>query len=1021
MSRQYQAFITRYNIYYNGDEHYKETMKDLEANYEDDYTRLLFVHPIDAKGVEGVQQPQGDFTRSIEKAQKAIQLRSIKKKPARKPGRSTDARYKEWLRREEYNPFLHNAWILLGKSQFNNGDFLGAASTFYYIAKHFSWLPETVTEARLCQARAYCDMGWDFEAENILVKTHKDQLVTKDLQRLYNMTFAALMLRGSEPERAIPYVKDLIPLSSGAQKSRLNFLLGQLYALDGYKAAAYEAFKKAASSSAPYRTQFNARIKQSEVYSGENIKPEVDALKRMARYDRNKEYLDQIYYAIGNLYLSRSDTAKAIDNYKLAVEKSTRNGVDKAICQITLGNLYFDRREYDLAQPCYSEAIPLLPEDYPNYNRLRDRSDVLDELAIFTQNVNLNDSLLRLSEMPPEQQLAVVNKIIDDLKKKEKEEEERIKREEYLAQQEGNNNLLNTGNAASAPTTFAMNNDDSWYFYNKATVASGRTDFQKRWGSRKLEDDWRRRNKTTFSFDEFEASGNEDSEDNEGIDGDINNMPDSTSVAGGDKANDPHFPEYYLRQIPKNDRERATAIDIIQEGMYNIGLILKDKLEAYNEASDEWLALNRRYPDNIYRLDIYYNLYLMYMRVGNKKMAEYYRTLILSDFPESKYGMAVRDPDYIENLKKMDSEQNAIYEKAYDDYLNDRNSNVHEALRTMIQKYPLSELMPKFMFIDALSYVTENNQEKFKETLTTLLERYPDSDVSPLASSYMRGLSQGRKIHSGASNTRGMLWDLRLGNDSTLYDNDSIIFDLNPVEPQLLVLVYPTDKVSGNQLLFDVARHNFSSFVVKDYDLEPMNFGRLGLLLVKGFANFDELAHYRAVMSAGFELPEDVRPVMISVKNFDTLVQHGRSFEEYFQYVDEQAAENPVSTGPIPEIEEYSSSIVKDRPEEIEEDAEEIQTQDIPQTPEGRPMPIESEDKTDGQIETPPVIEPESKVAEPVKQTAPDVQVKPDVQIKPAEPKKQAVNKPKPVVPKKITLPSYPSGSEGDDDDLLEK
>ncbi len=425
LSRNYQAFITRYNIYYNGDEHYKETMKELEQSYEDDYSRLLFVHPVDAKGVEGVQQPQGDFTRSIEKAQKAIQLRSIKKKPAKKAGRSSDPKYKEWLRREEYNPFLHNAWMMLGKSQFNNGDFLGAASTFYYIAKHFSWLPSTVTEARLWQARAYCDMGWDYEAENILVKTPQDMLTTKELKRLYNMAYAALYLRGIEPEGAIPYVKELVSLSSGAQKSRLNFLLGQLYARKGDKQLAYEAFKRAGSASVSYRTQFNARIKQSEVYSGENIKPEVDALKRMTRYDRNKEYLDQIYYAIGNLYLSRKDTAEAIKNYELSVEKSVRNGVDKAICQITLGNLYFDRREYDLAQPCYAEAIPMLPEDYPQYELLRQRSDVLDELAIYTQNVNLNDSLLRLSDMTHEQQLAVVNKIIDELNKKEKEEAER--------------------------------------------------------------------------------------------------------------------------------------------------------------------------------------------------------------------------------------------------------------------------------------------------------------------------------------------------------------------------------------------------------------------------------------------------------------------------------------------------------------------------------------------------------------------------------------------------------------------
>jgi len=1039
LSRNYQAFITRYNIYYNGDEHYKITMKDLESAYVDDYSRLLFVHPTDARGVEGVTQPQGDFTRSIEKAQKAIQLRSIKKKPARKPGKSSDPKYKEWMRREEYNPFLHNAWMMLGKSQFNNGDFLGAASTFYYISKHFSWLPSTVTEARLWQARAYCDMGWDYEAENILVKTPKEQLVNKDLTRLYNMAYAVLYLRGIEPQNAIPYIKDLIPLSSGTQKSRLNFLLGQLYAREGDKREAYRAFKRAASASVSYRTQFNARIKQSEVYEGENIKPEVDALKRMTRYDRNKEYLDQIYYAIGNLYLSRRDTVSAIDNYKLALEKSTRNGVEKAICQITLGNLYFDRREYDLAQPCYSEAVPALPDDYPEYELLRQRSDVLDELAIYTQNVNLNDSLLKLSDMSREQQLAVVNKIIDDLNKKEKEEAERQKREEYLAQQQANGSVIaNTGNAASAPATFVMNTDDSWYFYNSATLAAGKTDFQKRWGSRKLEDDWRRRNKSSFSFDEFE--NNEDGGD-DGDDGDSEETAENETQPGDDAEaskndpNDPHFPEYYLKQIPSTPQEKITANDVIQEGMYNIGIILKDKLEAYSEASGEWNNLLKRYPDNVYRLDIYYNMYLMYMRIGDKGQAERYRALMLSDFPESKYGMAVRDPNYIENLRKMDSDQNTIYEKAYAAYLDNRNQDVHDALELMLKKYPLSKIMPKFMFIDALSYVTENNQDKFKEVLTMLLERYPESDVSPLASDYMRGLSQGRKLHSGVSNTRGMIWDLRLGNDSISAEGDSVAFDLNPDDPQLLVLVYPTDEVSGNQLLFDVARHNFSSFVVKDYDLEPMNFGRLGLLLVKGFANFDELVHYRSVMASGLELPDNVRPVMISVKNFDTLLQHGRTFEEYFRYVDEQAAEAPVEGGPGLAEEDYGSMIVRDRPEEMhEEDGEEHKPNEpelsTPERTEVRQPDVESAVVDTVKQQDADSVKPLSfKVAVdtvPVK-AAPDslfLTGKPEAPVKPAVPaRKQQSKVPanpkspvKPVAPKPSAYPQYPAGSEGDDD-----
>lgn len=975
MTRNYQAFITRYNIYYNGDDHYVSTMKELEESYPDDYTRLLYVHPTDAHRDPDATKPTGSFTRSIEKAQKAIQLRSIKKRPARKAGR-TDAAYKEWMRREEYNPFLHNAWMMMGRAQYANGDFLGAASTFYYVAKHFSWLPNTVTEARLWQARSYANMGWDFEAENILSKTPEKALTSGDLKGLYALSWATLLLRSAEPTDAIPYVEEAIRHSSSVQKSRLNFLLGQLLALKGDKEGAYRAFGKASSSSAPYVTRFNARIKQSEVYSGSNPEPEVKALLRMTRYDRNKEYLDQIYYAIGNLYLSRGDTLKAIDNYKLAAEKSTRNGIDKAISQVTLGALYFDRGEYDLAQPCYSEAVPLLPESYPGYEELRLRSDVLDELALYSQNVNLNDSLLRLAAMTEPERIEVFKKIIADLKKREKEEEERAKREEYLASQQGNT-PTNTGNAANAPATFTMNNDNSWYFYNKSTVAAGKTEFQRRWGSRKLEDDWRRRNKQTFSFDDFAENNDEEADTISGGDDGTEQTLTAEELAAKKAEDDPHELAYYLKQVPVTPEQQATCNDIIQEGMYNIGLILKDRLEDFPAAAHEWEWLLDRYPGNPYTMDVYYNMYLMYMREGRSDLAARWRAALMKDFPESAYGKAVADPNYIDNLRRMDAEQEQLYAAAYEAYLDNRNTEVHAALADMERRYPLSKLMPRFMFIDALAYVTENNQEAFRKALSAMLERYPDTDMTPLASAYLKGLAQGRKLHSGSSNMRGMLWDMHLGSDSIEVSTDSIDFDLNPDEPQLLVLVYPTDEVNGNRLLFDMARHNFGSFVVKDFDLEPMNFGRLGLLLVKGFENFDELVHYRRVLaeSEHIDLPPQVRPVMISVKNFDALLHGGRTFEDYFRYVDEKAADARLLIGPAPVLEE------------------EIVNIDEPELPDSIPAP-----------------EPPAPSDVPVPSDTPDI----SPSATPAPQTPRPAQKPAPAQP----LPEYPAGSE--DDDLLD-
>lgn len=886
-SRFWQSFTTKYNVYFHGKNNYDEQLKAMMDAYEDDYSQHLFMHPAEARSNPKAPQPTGSFERTIEKMEKAITVHSIKKKPKRKSGKNRDPKYQEWLARDEYNPYLHNAWYLLAKAQYMKGDFLDAAATFRYIARHFTWKKDLVQESQVREALCYCAMGWPTEADNVLSHVHMEEITNKKVRALANAAFANYHIKAQEPELAIPYLAKAVKGFKGSDKVRMSFLLGQLYEDIGDKHNAYLAYKQAGSSnSSTYRTKFNARIKQSAVYEGASIASEVKALKRMTRYDRNKEYLDQIYYAIGNLYLSHNDTVKAIENYKLAAEKSTRNGVDKAISQLTLGGIYFDQRQYDDAQPCYAEAIPLVNEDYPNYKLLKKRSDVLDELAVYSQNVTLQDSLLKLAAMTPTEQLEVIHKIIEELKKKEKEEKENAEREAYLAQQDAKGSQIR--DKGNNPTAYTMNTDNSWYFYNTATKNAGKTQFQKQWGSRKLEDNWRRYNKTTFSFN-----------DDEEVDSALAALTDSTGsplstedIEAMKRAEDPHYEEYYLKQIPKTEEDIQSAHEIIQEGLYNMGIILKDKMEDYNAAAYEFNQLLERYPDNTYRLDVFYNMYMMYMRNGQDVDAAPYRDSIITEFADSKYGKAMQDPNYLENLKNMNRDQEQMYEAAYASYLANNHGAVHEAYAEMMRKYPLSKIMPKFMFIDALSYLTEKDHDKFKETLKDMLQRYPQTDITPVASEIVKQLNQGRRLESGISNMRGMLWSTRLSNDTTpqALEKTFTPFAEDNDKPQVFILLYPLDSINGNMLLYEVARHNFNTFRVKDYDIEQMNFGSLGLLVVKGMDNFKEAVNYRSQFEQDQQItiPRQVHYVIISVDNFNLLLNEGRTFEDYFNYLEEK-------------------------------------------------------------------------------------------------------------------------------------
>lgn len=985
-SRRYQAFITRYNIYYNGNKHFVETLEDMENKYEDDYSQLLYMHPAEARANQQAPQPTGDFTRSIEKGQKAIQLRSIRKRPKRKGGRLTPEQ-KAFYTREEYNPFIHNAWLMMARSQFYNGDFAGAASTFFYISKHFTWLPEVVTEAEIWQARSYVCMDWLFEAEVILNRIKDNQLEGhRNLQELADFTRADLLLHRRDYEGALPYLQRSAEAAHGSQRSRLNFLLGQVYARLGRNQEAYEAYRRAGSSaSAPYRTKFNARIHQSEVYMGADITPEVKALRRMLRYDRNKEYRDQIYYAIGNLYLTRGDTTQAIENYVLAVENSTRNGIDKAIAQITLGELYFAQRRYNLAQPCYAEAIGQLPDDYPNRALLKRRSDVLDQLSVYSENVQLQDSLLHLSTLSPEEQMVIINKIIEDLNQKEREESEAARRAEHLANAEANQ-AQQQGNSSAAPAQFNINSDNSWYFYNTSTKNAGKTEFQRKWGARRLEDNWRRRNKQQFNTEDFDAPTDGETTDGEATAAE--DAPSDSAAEASERASDPHYPEYYLAQIPTTEEQRQTAHQVIQEGLYNMGVILKDRLEDFDASAAQFTRLLTDYPDNEYRLDTYYNMYLMYVRQNRTADAEVYRQLILDNFADSPIGMALRDPNYIENLRQMDQRQRELYDATYQAYMDNDNQTVHDNYAIMQERYPLSKIMPKFMFLHALAYVTEHRTEEFNTVLRELLERYPDTDITPIASAWLKGMASGRELQSGGENMRGMIWDMRLTNDSTLTAEGEANFVLDDNQRQVLVMTFATDSVSSNGLLYLIARHNFRSFVVKDFDLEQLNFGRLGMIIIKPFENLNELRHYCRVAASDseFRLPAGVRPVVISEANFKILLDQGRSFEEYFRFLQQENFE----------FEEYR-----------EFEYEEL----VPEEPQQQPAEQPAEQQP---VEQPAVEPAQQSAAQPATQPLAQPQAQPAAQP-------QALPAAQPQAP--ASTPQQPSpilqGSEGEDDPLL--
>lgn len=254
--------------------------------------------------------------------------------------------------------------------------------------------------------------------------------------------------------------------------------------LDGL---AYKTFGEVARSNPPYELEFASRIRQTEVFSGTNYLKVVKMLENMAKSQKNKDYLDQVYYALGNVYLSREDTVNAIKNYQLGIDKSTLNGMDKAICQIKLGDIYFTMRDYVKAQPCFSGALAGIQKEYRDYERVSKLSAILDELVVHVEAVHLQDSLQALAKLPEAERLAIIDKKIEEVKKEEEEAKALAEKEAYLAEQEAKGTGIDRpGTETNAVVLPNASGGASFYFYNPQTVAQGKTQFQRKWGRRPL-------------------------------------------------------------------------------------------------------------------------------------------------------------------------------------------------------------------------------------------------------------------------------------------------------------------------------------------------------------------------------------------------------------------------------------------------------------------------------------------------------------------------------------------------------
>ena len=797
-SRAFHNLNSHYNIYFNGYESFKNGERTVEEGIADDFTRLLPIYKVSVPSAGDMVR--SDMDNAISKSSKLIELHSITKKPKRKAGGGS-RKYQEFASQEEFNKWVDESYLLMGKAYFYEHNFVSATDNFGYVTRKFE-NEETAAEAQIWLLRSYTELERFAEAGEVIQTIANDENFPKKLERDLAVATADYYIRQKEYDEAIKFLDIAIKKTTFKRnKARLKYIEAQLYQELGKPDEALSAFKAVLKMNPEYKMAFNAKINSAGVFSGtgdvEKLKKD---LNKMLRDNKNIEFRDQIYYALGNLYFKEGNREQAIENYRLSVSSSVDNQYQRALSAITVADIYFEDLEYLDAQAYYDSAMVIIDDTYPDYKNVEAKYKGLTNLVENIVTVEREDSLQRIAKMPENERESLIARIMQ-------EEQERQRNAENLAMQ-GMGDPSYTRSNRYQMGLGVQGQGAGWYFYNPQTVSYGRVSFQQIWGKRKLEDNWNRANKgisTEISDENGEAI-------------------DSSKIVIREE--DPLKKEFYTQDLPLTDSLMAISHDKIRDALYNTGKIFKTEFINYPRSAEAFEELIRRYPDNIYLLSALFELYDVYELMNDRQKSEYYRNLIITKYPESNYAQYLINPNFFVEMQAHLDSLNRIYNDAYRYYRGGNYKNVIQLSALMKTMKPDTNMVTKIDFMQAVANGTQTDMKGFEEQLKNYVNTYPSAEPTPLALEILKLIQDStltdvqklidmgyisEEIKNEELSQKNKNADDEFGGKFS-YDEDLLHY---------FVIAYPRSaKIDMNRLNFDIANYNIDHYTKADYDIE---------------------------------------------------------------------------------------------------------------------------------------------------------------------------------------------------------
>ena len=698
-SRTFHNLAAHYNGLYWANISLDEGIFNLDKAHKDDYSKILPVFRYADGNAAKANYPQ--FDRSIEKTNKVIQYHSM------------------LIKGKEHCRWIDENYMTMGKAHFYKRDYYAAVVVFEYVVKVFADNPVRY-DAFLWLVRSYNQMNSVIKTGPILDLLKHDKGMPRRLIDDYQSVLSDYYLRTEQYKKAEEaLLKAVVVTKSKHVKGRYLFILAQLYEDQGDLKKATVYYGKSAKLHPSYEMEFNAQLAKArtfQVESGADTKGLKKELNQMAKDEKNKEYLDQIYYALGNISLRENDIHSAMIYYKLSVQSGSANTRQKAISYLCIADIYFDQKDYKHAQAYYDSTMVFLPKDFKNYDQIKNKKESLTSMVKDITIISVEDSLQKISSMDTVR----ISKIIDGIIAQLIKDEEKKKKEE----EENKSKILSGGSGSEENSQFPNAlSSSSWYFYNMASVNKGVSEFFKKWGSRTSEDNWRRSSKEVVMAEQTVDTAKADS-----------------SVKGKIADNKTHA--YYLKNLPFTSEQKTKSNFRIIDAYYDLGGIYKEDLQDNPKAIETFEELLKRYPENKYILNLYYQLYRIYLGMNNSGRASFYKDRILNGYPNSEYAKIIMNPNYQNALLASKNEIEKFYGATFSAYHQGKFGDVIAMTNKADSFYSSSDLMPKFALLRAYSIGKTKGMDEYEHALQGVVAKYPKDDAKIKAQDLLDGIKK---------------------------------------------------------------------------------------------------------------------------------------------------------------------------------------------------------------------------------------------------------------------------------------